>query len=105
MFFKIHDKIIGENVNSKVNKLHQKLRKDKIDNIFISAPENVAWLLNIRGGDNPNSPIPNARLIMDKKKNIYFFSNLKKLKISKSKLIIKKYSFIALKVSMLFYRN
>ena len=72
LFFKIHDKIIGENVNSKVNKLHQKLRKDKIDNIFISAPENVAWLLNIRGYDSPTSPIPNARLIMDKKEYLFF---------------------------------
>ena len=93
LFFKIHDKIIGENVNSKVNKLHQKLRKDKIDNIFISAPENVAWLLNIRGGDNPNSPIPNARLIMDKKKNIYFFSNLKKIKNIKKQINYKKIQF------------
>ena len=75
-----------------------------MNNIFISAPENVAWLLNIRGGDNPNSPIPNARLIMDKKEYL-FFSNLKKIKNIKKKLIIKKYSFIALKVSMLFYRN
>ena len=93
LFYKIHDKIIGENVNSKINKLHQELKKDKIDNIFVSAPENIAWLLNIRGSDNPNSPIPNARLIMDEKKNIYFFSNLKKIKNIKKRINYKKIQF------------
>ena len=38
----------------------------KADYIFISAPENVAWLLNIRGHDNPNSPIPNCRMIISR---------------------------------------
>ena len=36
---------------------------------YITAPENVAWLLNIRGNDNPNSPIPNCHLFLDNKKN------------------------------------
>ena len=34
----------------------------------MSAPENVAWILNIRGGDGPNSPVPNCRLIISKNK-------------------------------------
>ena len=46
-------------MNSKINKLVREIQSQKIDNIFISAPENVAWLLNIRGRDNPNSPLPN----------------------------------------------
>ena len=45
---------------------------------FISAPENVAWTLNIRGGDGPNSPIPNSRLIVSKSKKILLVSNQKK---------------------------
>ena len=28
------------------------MKKSKIDYLFLSAPENVAWLLNIRGHDN-----------------------------------------------------
>ena len=51
----------------------------KLDNIFISAPENVAWLLNLRGKDNPNSPIPNCKIILTKDKKIYFFSCPKKI--------------------------
>ena len=93
LFFAIDDKIIGESVKSKINKLNKILKKNKSDSIFVSAPENVAWLLNIRGGDNPNSPIPNARLIMDKEKKIYFFSNKKKIRNIEKKINYKKIKF------------
>ena len=85
-FYNLSDKISGENMNSKINRLIKKIKLKKIDNIFISAPENVAWLLNIRGKDNPNSPIPNCKIILTNKKKIYFFSNPKKIyKIKKNK--------------------
>ena len=85
--------IVGESTLSKINRLYKILKKNKSDSIFVSAPENVAWLLNIRGHDNPNSPIPNARLIIDKEKNIYFFSDLKKIKKIKNKINYKKINF------------
>ena len=92
-FFKIEDKIVGENVTSKVNRLFNIIKKNKSDSIFISAPENVAWLLNIRGKDNPNSPIPNSRIILDKEKNIFLFTNLKKIKNIKKTIKYKKIKF------------
>ena len=92
-FFKIDDKIVGETVISKVKRLNKILRKNRSDSIFISAPENVAWLLNIRGRDNPNSPIPNARILIDVKKNIYFFSETKKVSLIKKKINYKKIKF------------
>ena len=82
-FYSLSEKITGESIKSKINKLIKLLKKQKIDNIFISAPENVAWLLNLRGEDNPNSPIPNCQLILDKKKQLYFFSNSKKINLIK----------------------
>ena len=72
-FYKLEDWIVGESVSSKIDRLFKILKKKKSDNIFISSPENVAWLLNIRGMDNPHSPIPNARLLIDKKKKYIFF--------------------------------
>ena len=30
-------------------------------------------LLNIRGKDNPNSPIPNCKIILTNKKKYFFF--------------------------------
>ena len=93
-FFKIEDNVVGEKVVSKINRLHKILRKKGSSNIFISAPENVAWLLNIRGNDNPNSPIPNSRLILDKYKNIFFFCDLKKIKNIRKKIKYKKIKFL-----------
>ncbi len=92
-FFRISDKIVGESVSSKINRLYKILKKNNSENIFVSAPENVAWLINIRGNDNPNSPIPNSRLIIDKNKNIYFFSNIKKIKNIKKNINYKKIKF------------
>ena len=79
-FFSLNKKIVGESVKSKINKISNYLKKNKSTYIFISAPENVAWLLNIRGSDGPNSPVPNARLIISKSKKILLISKIKKCK-------------------------
>ena len=64
---------------------------------FISAPENVAWILNIRGGDGPNSPVPNCRLIVSKNKKIYLISNNEKSKNLIKEKIIKSNELIHIK--------
>ena len=88
-FYTLEKKISGESTNSKIKRLIKKIKKLKIDNIFFSAPENVAWLLNLRGSDNPNSPIPNCRIILSKDKKIYFFSEIEKIKKIKNNINIK----------------
>ncbi len=89
-FFSLNKNIVGESINSKLNKITKYLKKNKSDYIFITAPENVAWTLNIRGGDGPNSPIPNSRLIVSKSKKILLISNLKMCKqLLKNKIINK----------------
>ncbi len=87
-FYPLSKDIVGENHNSKLNRITKYLEKNKSDHLFISAPENVAWVLNIRGADNPNSPIPNSRLIISKNKQIFLISKLQKVrKLIKKKLI------------------
>jgi len=78
-FFKLKDKDSGESSKSKIKKLSKILNKNKIDLHFISASENVAWLLNLRGSDSEFSPIPNSYLIINKKNKAYFFCDLKKI--------------------------
>ena len=78
-FYSLKDKIVGESTKSKINKIVEILKKNKSDYIFISAPENVAWALNIRGYDNPNSPVPNSRLIIGQNKKIYLIAEKKKV--------------------------
>ena len=46
---------------------------------MVTAPENVAWILNIRGHDSAFSPIPNSRLLINNKGDIDLFSQLKKI--------------------------
>ena len=76
-FYLLKTEVVGETMNSKIKRLIQILKKDGSDHIFISAPENVAWLLNIRGRDNPFSPIPNCRIILNTKGKVSFFSDIK----------------------------
>ena len=88
LFFSLKKNIVGESHRSKINKICQYLKKNKCDYLFVSSPENVAWILNIRGSDGPNSPIPNCRLIISKTKKLFFFSKIKKArKIIKEKII------------------
>ena len=45
---------------------------------MVTAPENVAWILNIRGFDSFYSPIPNTRLVISKNGEVFLFADLKK---------------------------
>ncbi len=87
-FFSIDKSIVGEDFKSKINRVVKYLKKNRINSLFVSAPENVAWLLNIRGYDNPNSPIPNCHLFLNEKKEFYLISKkTKALKLVKEKKI------------------
>jgi len=89
-FFLLKDEIVGENSKSKINKIVNYLKKNKADNLFVTAPENVAWILNIRGDDGPNSPVPNSRLIINKSKKIFVITEpYKAKKLIKEKIINK----------------
>ena len=79
-FFSLDKHIVGESHKKKINKIINFLKRNKSSFIFITAPENVAWLLNIRGYDSPNSPIPNCHLLLDNKKNLYLITNKRKAK-------------------------
>ena len=78
-FYSVNEKITGENHLKKISKVVTFLKKNNSDYLYITAPENIAWLLNIRGYDNPNSPIPNCNLILSKEKKFYFVVEKNKL--------------------------
>ncbi len=123
-YYSLKDKITGESHLNKIGKISNILKKEKVDYLFITAPENVAWLLNIRGHDNPNSPMPHCRLLLNKNKKVFLISEkekvikiIKEKKISKKQIInpqeiinyfnkIKKSKFITdHKTCSIFYRN
>ena len=91
-FFSLPKKIIGESHQSKIKKIANFLKLHNADYLFVSAPENVAWLLNIRGFNNPTSPIPNSRLIVGKDKKLLLIAEKNNVqKIISEKKISKKH--------------
>ena len=91
-FYKLPQISVGQNYKSKVNDIVLNLKIVGADFQFITASENNAWLLNIRGRDTKYSPIPNSYILVDKNKNIHFFCDLKKI-TSSLKKDFKKISF------------
>ena len=89
-FFSLPKNITGESHQSKIKKVIDFLKLNKADFLFVSAPENVAWLLNIRGFDNTTSPIPNSRLIIRKNKKLLLITEINNVqKICKEKKVKK----------------
>ncbi len=77
LFYSLNNKSVGESHQSRLNKIYNILKLKKADYLFISSPENVAWLMNIRGYDSPTSPIPNCRLLINKKKESFLIADKK----------------------------
>ncbi len=92
-FFNLKDIDTGQSSITKINILTALLNKKKIDMHFVSASENIAWLLNLRGCDSEFSPIPNGYLLLDNKKKIFFFCDLNKIS-KKLKLSFKRVNFL-----------
>ena len=78
-FFTLRNEITDQCYKNKLKQLCKILRTNKIDLQFISAPENVAWLLNLRGDDSAYTPIPNSYLIIDSLNKANLFCDLKKI--------------------------
>jgi len=78
-FYLIKNKDAGKKVENKLAKLVKLIKLNRVDYLFTTASENVAWLLNIRGQDTDYSPLPNSHAIIDKNGKITLFCNLKKI--------------------------
>ena len=76
-FYCLSSKNTGMSVEKKVGLVRKMLLKNKADFLLVTAPENVAWILNIRGHDSSYSPIPNSRLLISKT-SLDLFTNPKK---------------------------
>ena len=77
--FHLNKSITGESSISKIKKIKNYMKKNKINYLYVSASENINWLLNIRGKDLPNSPIANCKLLITNYGKIYLFINSGKI--------------------------
>ncbi len=78
-FYRLPSHSVSERYSAKILKIVNYLKRKKADFLFITASENNAWLLNIRGSDTKYTPVPNSYILIDKNKNIKIFCDLKKI--------------------------
>ena len=78
-FFTIDTKDAGKKFTDKINIVCKILKKENVNKLLITSPENLAWLLNIRGQDSEFSPLPNCHAVIDYKKKITLIVNEKKI--------------------------
>ena len=81
-FYVLPKNAIGKSCSLKIKELVNTLNKKKIDVQFITASENIAWLLNIRGQDSNFTPLPNSYMTLSSDKKINLFCDLKKVDTS-----------------------
>jgi Xaa-Pro aminopeptidase len=93
-FYVLDEKYHGESFLLKINKLNKYLKSNNIDYMSITATENIAWLLNIRGSDSSSSPLTNGKILFKKNGKIIFFTNLNKITTQLRKSFKKKILFI-----------
>ena len=58
------DELAGGTSREKRDRVAETLRKEKHDAAFLAQPDAIAWLLNIRGGDVPYTPLPLAFAVL-----------------------------------------
>ena len=78
-FYNLPNYSVGFDYVDKVKKVVSFIKKQDADYQFISASENNAWLLNIRGRDTDYTPIPFSYILINKNKKIKFFCDLRKI--------------------------
>ncbi|KAG5865671.1 hypothetical protein JTB14_008783 [Gonioctena quinquepunctata] len=67
-----------KNYTTKMNETRRELQKHGADAMVITSLDEIAWLLNIRGRDVPNSPFLRSYVILDMH-NIFLYVNISQL--------------------------
>jgi Xaa-Pro aminopeptidase len=69
----------GRSSRDKRQDLAAKLKDKGIEVAFLSAPDSIAWLLNVRGGDVPHTPLPLSFALFHDDGRVDWFIDPKKL--------------------------
>ena len=73
------DGFAGESAQSKRERLARGLAEDGVVAAVLTMPESIAWLLNIRGGDVPHTPLPLSFAILRNDASVCLFIDRRKL--------------------------
>ena len=69
----------GESAQSKRQVLAERLVAEHVDAAVLTAPDSIAWLLNIRGGDVPHTPLPLSFAVLNRDATVDLFVDQRKL--------------------------
>ena len=69
----------GESAEAKRRIVAESLARERIDAAVLTAPDSIAWLLNIRGGDVPHTPLPLAFALVAGDGTVELFIDRRKL--------------------------
>ncbi len=92
-------KYAGVSVSEKIEKLHDTMKKNKFDFVLVSALDEIAWLLNIRGNDVAFNPLVYAYMLVSTSESILYIHPEKlnpelKSYFNENKIAIKNYEAI-----------
>ncbi|HEY3908442.1 MAG TPA: aminopeptidase P family protein [Stellaceae bacterium] len=73
------EEFAGESAQSKRARLGRALAKEGVSAAVLTMPESIAWLLNIRGGDVPHTPLPLSFAILRDDVTVTLFIDRRKL--------------------------
>ena len=73
------ERFSGESAHSKRTRLGHALQEEGIAAVVVTMPESIAWLLNIRGGDVPHTPLPLSFAILRQDGSVTLFIDRRKL--------------------------
>jgi Xaa-Pro aminopeptidase len=69
----------GQSSAEKREVLARSLAEDRDDAAILTAPDSIAWLLNVRGGDVPYTPLPLSFAILHRDATVQWFIDARKL--------------------------
>ncbi|HXZ02303.1 MAG TPA: aminopeptidase P family protein [Stellaceae bacterium] len=69
----------GDSAEHKRQRLADRLAAERVDAVVLTAPDSIAWLLNIRGGDVPHTPLPLSFAILGRDGTVDLFIDPRKL--------------------------
>ena len=73
------DELAGRPSREKREAVAETLRNDRHDAVFLAQPDAIAWLLNVRGGDVPYTPLPLAFAVLHADGRVDLFIDPRKL--------------------------
>lgn len=75
--FVFEEKYTGESYKSKLSKVREQMKKDGADNFILGSLDDIAWLLNLRGGDVACNPVFLSYMLIDNNNSTLYLDKSK----------------------------